>query len=62
MFRSFAILCLGALYLPAAQAPDHAAAKAHHQHGMALYRAHDTEGAIHELRQAVEIDAGSAEE
>src|SRR6185295_14753142 len=56
----------GVIFLPllcplSAGAQDHASAAAHHQQGMALYRAHDPDGAIRELSQAVAIDAHYAE-
>src|SRR4029077_2993742 len=60
MSKRLAIVCLYLLCRVAATAQDHAAAEAHHQQGMSLYRAHDAEGPIRELTQAVEIDPGYA--
>src|SRR5690349_5435496 len=61
MFRWIGASCLAIVALAPSLAQDHASAAAHHQQGMALYRAHDPEGAIHELAQAVEIDPHYAE-
>ena len=61
MLQNLAAICLLVLCPCAARAQDQDTARAHHQQGMAFYRAHDPEGAIRELMRAVEIDAGYAE-
>src|SRR5713226_7853313 len=61
MTRWTAVFFLSQSALLSAGAQDHASAASHHQQGMALYRAHDLDGAIRELSQAVAIDAHNAE-
>jgi protein O-GlcNAc transferase len=61
MSRKLPLFFLLVLCPPAMQGQDQAAARAHHDQAMALYRTHNREGAIHELVRAVEIDASYAE-
>lgn len=61
MSKKLVVLCLYVLGLPAAHGQDHATADAHHQQAMALYRARDGEGAVRELKKAVEADEHYAE-
>ena len=60
-FRAILTVGLCLFFALASSAQDHAAAVQHYQRAMALYGAHDVQGAITELTRAVELDARYAE-